>query len=487
MDAHRSSNEDSLRLRIGIIAIACFVALVSARPFAGAWNDGSRLASVESIVDHHTFAIDDSIFVKVPPALVQAGYSPYDPDNPLLIYTGTLDKLFINEHYYSDKPYLVSLLIAIEYQVWQWLGGPTFAQRPDLVCYFLTVTTSGLAYVLTIWWLYRLTCHLGLKRSIRLTLIGALGFSTVALPYVRHVNNHILLLSVMMGMLYSMIRMKDALLEGKQSSWRIAWFGLLVGIGYGLDLGLGPVLVGSSFIWILFRTRSFRLTTIFLLSSTPWIGMQLGLNLAIGGVIKPINSVPEYLHWPGSPFDSNNMTGLFRHSPGKLVVYSLALLFGKHGFIGHNLPLFLAIGGLFLLLRRSHSNWPELLFASIFCIGGWGLYSLFSNNYGGACCSIRWFVPFLACGFYIVAELIKQYPQYRWDLYAFASWGAAMGMVMWYGGPWIVKMVPMYWPIQVSGLITWGATRYYLHRQSTKITHLDTVPIPQSRSSRRVA
>src|SRR5262249_13483019 len=38
------------------------VAAGSARPFAGSWNDGSRLAAVESLVDAHTFAIDDSIF-----------------------------------------------------------------------------------------------------------------------------------------------------------------------------------------------------------------------------------------------------------------------------------------------------------------------------------------------------------------------------------------------------------------------------------------
>ena len=46
--------------------------LSAARPYAGSWNDGSRLATVESLVDRHTWAIDDSIFVAVPPELQAA-------------------------------------------------------------------------------------------------------------------------------------------------------------------------------------------------------------------------------------------------------------------------------------------------------------------------------------------------------------------------------------------------------------------------------
>src|SRR5687767_12101081 len=50
---------------IGVLLGASLIALVSARPYAGGWNDGSRLATVESLVDRHTLAIDDSMFVNV--------------------------------------------------------------------------------------------------------------------------------------------------------------------------------------------------------------------------------------------------------------------------------------------------------------------------------------------------------------------------------------------------------------------------------------
>src|SRR6185295_8623235 len=45
------------------------IAMISARDYAGGLNDGSRLATVESLVDYQTFRIDRSIFAEVPAGL----------------------------------------------------------------------------------------------------------------------------------------------------------------------------------------------------------------------------------------------------------------------------------------------------------------------------------------------------------------------------------------------------------------------------------
>ena len=45
----------------GVLLGALAVALGSALPYAGGWNDGSRLAAVEAIVDQHTVTIDNSL------------------------------------------------------------------------------------------------------------------------------------------------------------------------------------------------------------------------------------------------------------------------------------------------------------------------------------------------------------------------------------------------------------------------------------------
>src|SRR5262249_27567556 len=108
------------------------LAAASGLPYAGSWNGGSRLATVEAIAHHHPLAIDDSIFVNVPPDMVRHGAPPYR--EPGCLVHGTYDKLYIDGHYYSDKPAVISLLMAILYQAWQWLGGVSAAARPDVFC-----------------------------------------------------------------------------------------------------------------------------------------------------------------------------------------------------------------------------------------------------------------------------------------------------------------------------------------------------------------
>src|SRR5207302_11450601 len=85
-----------------VLAISVAIAAASARPYAGGWNDGSRLATVECLVDYHTLAIDHSIFVQVPPPDDAHTPSPYPLDEPDLRRNGTGDKLLIHGHYYSD-------------------------------------------------------------------------------------------------------------------------------------------------------------------------------------------------------------------------------------------------------------------------------------------------------------------------------------------------------------------------------------------------
>ena len=87
-----------------LAAAAVVVALVGAVPYAGSPNDGSRLATVEALVDYHTFAIDDSIYVRTPPKTWPRERLPYPPHWPVLTDTGTVDKLRIDGRFYSDKP-----------------------------------------------------------------------------------------------------------------------------------------------------------------------------------------------------------------------------------------------------------------------------------------------------------------------------------------------------------------------------------------------
>src|SRR3569623_411505 len=117
-EAPAPPNAQSRRAGIIVCILASIVALVSARDYAGGWNDGSRLATVETLVDQHTLTIDRSPLVQ-PPSSESIEPNPYPADKPDLQRNGTKDKLFINGRYYSYKSPVPALTLAGVYKALQ--------------------------------------------------------------------------------------------------------------------------------------------------------------------------------------------------------------------------------------------------------------------------------------------------------------------------------------------------------------------------------
>jgi hypothetical protein len=469
-------------VEFSILALAIGIALVSARPYAGGWNDGSRLATVETLIDQRTWIIDDSVFTRVPHPDNPDTPLPYDPKISALLEHGTLDKLFIHGHFYSDKSPVPALLMAGPYQLWKWITSRTARANPDRFCTAMTLASSGLAYVLVVLCIYRLGRPLRLPMSLRLALTGSFALATVALPYAQHVNNHILLLAVMAALVLQVAWMLDERRTGSVSGWRLAGVGTLAGLGYTIDLGAGPVILLCTGVLIVVcqaetlpRSVANQLREgigspgrasllIFLLAALPWLVLHHALNYAIGGTFKPANANPEYFDWPGSPFGVRNLTGSWVHDgPLPFLVYATSMIAGKRGFVGHNLPLFLAFPAAMMLWRRHGENRRELLWALGCCGGTWLLYAATSNNSSGQCCSIRWFVPLLAPAYYLLALFLKRYPEYRIDFAILSLWGMILVVLM-REGPWITHMVPLFWPIQAAALFSWAIRHHFRHR-----------------------
>jgi hypothetical protein len=441
-----------LRWHLLVLGSALAVAWPAAADHAGAWNDGSRLATVESLVDRHTWAIDDSVFVGVPPP--QPGRpTPYRRDDVLSMTYGTLDKLRINGRYYSDKSPVPALLPAGEYLLWRAADGCAARDALDGFCKWLTFGSSGLAYALAVWCIFRLGGALRLPLRLRLGLTASFAFCTVALAYARYVNNHILLLATAAAMLVELVRLAEG--PAAQKAARLLGLGALAGLSYTVDLGAGPVLFAGAAALVVWRCRTVGKVALFAAAALPWLLLHHALNYSIGGTLKPANAVPEYFDWPGCPFAGPSLTGAWNHaSAWHFLGYALELLVGKKGFLFHNLPLLMALPAAWVLLRRREGR-PEALLCAAWAAGVWLLYAAASTNASGVCCSVRWFVPLLAPGWYLLAAFLRDHPTYRGDFLVICLWGGVMGALTAWGGAWMPHMVPGYWFLIAAAWLHW--------------------------------
>jgi hypothetical protein len=444
--------------RTYLIFGAIVVAALTARPYAGSWNDGSRLATVECLVDRDTLAIDESIFVKVP----HDGPSPYPADAELLQRFGTRDKLLIDGHYYSDKSPVPALYLAAVYKVWRVAGGPSAAERPGLFCLLLTLLSSGLAYVLAVAGVFAICHRVGLDLRAAVLLTVAFGLGTVALPYAQAVNNHVLLLAVAAGVFLLLLKA-----EGGWTTGGLLVLGMLLGVGYTIDLAAGPMLCLAAGGAV--ARHGWKKLAVVAAAALPWVLCHHALNYHVGGTLGPANAVPAYLAWPGSPFTERTMTGGWHHrSAGGFALYALDMLFGKRGFLGHNLMLFLPLIALPALLCQRLRERPAFAAGLVWAAGTWLIYAATSSNLSGACCSIRWFVPLLVPGFLAAAVVLRERPELRRDAVVLGIGGLLLGVCMAAAGPWTPRVIPLYWPAYAGTLVAWGITHAW-HRQAAEM------------------
>ena len=229
--------------------------------------------------------------------------------------------------------------------------------------------------------------------------------------------------------------------------------GTLAGLGFNLDFGSGPPLVAALFALVVWRTRSLRSTMLFSTAVFPWLAAGIGINYAIGGVWKPINMYPEHFQFPGSPFTEENLTGFLRHEPLDQFLYAGGMLFGKKGFLNHNLPLLLLLSSGWFLFRT-----PIRFRAELLTMLGW-----VRGDLAVVCHTVEQHGRRLLLGAPVISFLCRGSGGWqscfaidRNDAANFCASrrGLVLAGLMWWKGPWTQRMAPMLWPIVGCALLT---------------------------------
>ena len=387
----------------GLLMLGVFLG----HPFAGSWNDGSRLASVESVAERGTFVLDDSLFV-FPYGPKAGGPNPYDPKSEVLAKRGTLDLMQIDGHFYSDKSPLPTLVLAWSWKIFRGLGAPDPQNNPSFFCRVMNFLAGALPFALgaaAVWILaWRLASNP--KQAIWLFIAGV--FSGLPLAYSRFANNHIVVWAAVAWLFLFL----DGLSRNgrKPCFFNLVFAGTCLGVAYATDSGIGPGLLIATLVWTVQNPKEIL---------QRWGGLSLGaipfvvghhsLGYLIAGTFGPMNANPAFFQWPGSPFHPDSLTGGFKHSHlGKFLIYSGDMLFGKKGFVFHTGVGLLGLLVLFRWVDTPSKSLPRGMFvtAGVTFALGFLVYALGSNNQSGLCRSVRWFVPLGIPLWYVSAPLV---------------------------------------------------------------------------------
>ncbi len=351
------------KLQVFIIFLFLFGIFTKAELLS--WNDKSRIDTIRSLVEHHTFIIDNII------------------SNPLFT---TGDKYLYNNHFYSDKPPLLSIYGAGVYLFLKNLFNISFENHYKLASYLITLLTIGILSSLSLVWFYKILIEeFKIDEKWSDITILTVGTGTLVLPYSIAFNNHIVSGSLLLLSFYYLLKSKD------NKIYSTAATGIIISLAGNIDLNCF-LFVPFCFLYFL-MTKSFKSGAIFILSCVPLIAIYFWLNFYLSGSIIPPATNPVLWDYPGSVFNKTNLSGLATHYSGSdLIGYAFNMILGSRGLISHTPILLFSIFALTKIFRLKHFQYKtEYLYISTASLAFILIYIFRTKNYSGLDYGVRWF------------------------------------------------------------------------------------------------
>src|ERR1700733_6724110 len=370
--------------RTRLLCLLAILALVATHGSPQSANDESRIATVQSLVESGSLIIDKTAF-----------FSPRD-------------KVFINGHFYSDKPPMPSLIGAAVYLPLYHLGFGLH-DKASVPYYLVTLLTVKLFWLLGSVAFFRALRFTGLDAEKRFLASVSLAFGSVYFTWSTTFNSHELAAAFLIIGFYFVLK---------------ARFGAAVNINLGIAaffLSLaGTADIPTAVFYALFLayvSRDARLrhgTVWYVLPLLVTAVPALAMTYAIHHSIVPVQIVRSYFQYPGSPWiNSDGLSGMEINSASFSFKYGLLVLVGPKGFLIYNPILWIALWGLVRAIRRRGPFFDEAIVIGAGSIVLGLYYVLFTTNYSGWSYSIRWFVPALPLLFFFLYPYFQAYDERR--------------------------------------------------------------------------
>lgn len=342
---------------------ACYCARLPHLPV----NPASRYATMESLVERDTWAIDDASM-------------------------RTVDKVQWEGHFYSSKPPLLPLIGAgVYYSLHRW-GEYSFRSRKYETVAAMRLPLSVLPWLLGCLFFIRCTHYLVRRSTTRVWAATAFTLGTLPTAYAASLDNHTWSSTCLMigaWALHPLLTDSDGRLP-----WHRAIAGGLAGGGaFAFDLGSGPIvgLIGLAVAWALLmqsERRQWLPLVLFVLAGLTLPAIQAIVLHDFSGSWKPFYLIPDAYQYQGSywrnpvEFDALN-------EPRWL--YAIHALIGHHGLFLYSPWLLFGLAWLLKLRPSARGRALQLAVTGALAFV-FAYYIMRSHNYGGRCVGMRWFI-----------------------------------------------------------------------------------------------
>jgi hypothetical protein len=358
--------------RSRLLVLLALIAVGATHCSPMSWNDESRMATIQSIVESHTLIIDHTDFAS------------------------TGDKVFVDGHFYSDKPPMPALLGAGIYFPLYTLGVRLHG-GPSAAYLLITLLTVGLAWILGTLAIFAALRFTDLDEEGRFLVSCALGFGSTFMTWSTTFNNHELAAGFLAIGFFFVLR---ARFDGKAID--LLWAGLFLSLAGVCDIPTG-VFYPIFFVYALAR-RELRSKWLFYIFPLALTALPTALaNYSIHHSIIPVQIYSEYFQYPGSPWNgSPDLSGIQTNAVAFTLRYALLTLVGPMGFLIYNPFLLIAIGYCVRNVPakfRFHAESRCVLAGSALLVS---YYWATTSNFSGWSYSIRWFVPLLPLFFFFL-------------------------------------------------------------------------------------
>lgn len=357
------------RIAVALLIVAGIVLLLLVTNHGpGMCNDASRLATADSLVHHSTFVIDKSYF------------------------SYTCDKIKIGQHFFSDKPPLQSLYLALVLGGVQSVTHWTVAHDLGSIYFVVSLLSSGLAFLLTLLGVYRLSRLAGLEIAWSMLVAASACAATLMLPYSAVISSHAAGAPFLVWLFVLVFAQRR---HGIPMGWaRAIGMGLVAGFGAAVEpLSVAfsaPLLVAA----VSFADSRRKLGWVVLGGAVPLV-FHMALVHHISDNLLLANIHPDNFRYAGSMHSKQNLSGVgwAHHSLRGFLVYAFHSLIGYRGALLYNPPAALGAGSaLTMALGAAGSDRDRRLFVAV-CVGILLFFLLtlgFSNNYSGWSYGVRW-------------------------------------------------------------------------------------------------